>query len=187
MARKKRFIASIVIALLGIAILLVFVMKARDPLRWRSRRAWKNEAVEKINQRLADPAWMRDATGRGDGRSTTSPWKIRWNQDEILTMQNGDWIVCQSICSKQDWRIKDLFIGRGSDGNWYYSTFHFCIGRTVLGMDPQPESLAQFANAYWLAKFDGRSDDCLKVTWTGAEPWGLDKIALDASKSEEPR
>jgi len=30
---------------------------------------------------------------------------------------------------------------------------------------PELESLAAFAKRYFLAEFDGRSDECLKLTW----------------------
>ena len=83
-------------------------------------------------------------------------------------LQNGDWIVCENICQKEDNRIHDLFIGRGSDGRWYYSTFHFCVDLMVLHVeDRQPATLAQFADGFYLTPFDGRSDDCLRQTWTG--------------------
>lgn len=92
-------------------------------------------------------------------------------------MKNGDWIVCQNVCAKeQNTGVKnDLFIGRGSDGKWYYSTFHFCVGKCVLQMERQPDSLAQFIDGYWLAPFDGKSDDSLKVTWDGG-PYGDFKV-----------
>jgi len=103
-------------------------------------------------------------------------------------MKNGDWIACQNICSKEDSRVQDLFIGRASDGKWYYSTFHFCIGMTVLrDMEQwQPDSLAQFVDAYWLVPFDGRSDECLKATWTRAEPYGLDKVQMAGTTNPTP-
>ena len=101
-----------------------------------------------------------------------------WIGDGVLVMRNGDWIACESICRKENSRIHDLFIGRGSDGKWYYSTFHFCSGKIVLHAEEQAESLARFADAYWLVPFDGRSDDGLGATWTGGEPWGEEKLRM---------
>jgi hypothetical protein len=117
--------------------------------------------------------------------ATTRPAPASWVGDGVLLMKNGDWIAYEGICSKQDPRIHDLFIGRGSDGKWYYSTFHFCIRMTVLRVmeEWQPDSLAQFVDAYLLVPFDGRSDECLNATWTGAEPYGLGKVqAAGAAK-----
>ena len=80
-------------------------------------------------------------------------------------MKNGDWIAYASRCSKEDWRIRDIFIGRATDGKWYYSTFHFCRGMLTLRVEDRPESLDKFITAYSLREFDGRSDECLKKTW----------------------
>jgi hypothetical protein len=93
--------------------------------------------------------------------------RSRIRADGSAFMKNGDWIVCQNVCAKEQNPAvkKDLFVGRGSDGKWYYSTFHFCVGKCVLQMERQPDSLAQFVDAYWLAAFDGKSDESLKVTW----------------------
>jgi len=80
-------------------------------------------------------------------------------------MRNGDWLAYANICQKEDHRIRDLFLGRGSDGRWYYSTYHFCIGMVVLKMEEQSDDLAGFAKTYYLRPFDGHSDKCLQETW----------------------
>ena len=55
---------------------------------------------------------------------------------------------------------------RGSDGKWYYSTYHFCVEMIVLrDMLDQPENLAKFRNECALREFDGHSDACLETTW----------------------
>jgi hypothetical protein len=80
--------------------------------------------------------------------------------------RNGEWLAYTNVCRKEDRHIHDLFLARGSDGRWYYSTYHFCIGMIVLRMEEQqPEDLAGFAKTYFLRTFDGQSDDCLQKTW----------------------
>ncbi len=172
----KRYKVLIVVVLMLILALAIAVRELGDPLHRTARRDWKNQAIATLSQRLRDEQWLasaKNALGRG---AASRPSEGGWVGDEWVVMKNGDWIVCQNICSKQNSRIKDLFIGRGSDGKWYYSTFHFCVGKVVLRMEPQPESLARFVDAYWLAPFDGQSDGCLNSTWTGSEPWGSDKL-----------
>ena len=72
----------------------------------------------------------------------------------------------RNICAKEKGHIPDLFIGRASDGRWYYSTYHFCMDMIVLKtMLDQPESLTKFRADCFLQGFDGRSDDCLRKTW----------------------
>src|SRR2546421_512471 len=72
-------------------------------------------------------------------------------------------------------QIQDLFIGQGSDGRWYYSTFHFCVQKvTLFNEGTQPDSLLQFADGYSLRPFDTHSNDCLQSTWTPGLPYGVD-------------
>ena len=84
-------------------------------------------------------------------------------------MTNGEWIAYANVCWKEDSHIHDLFLGRASDGKWYYSTFHFCIGMLVLkmGMIEEGEhgSVSKFAEKCYLRTFDGHSDECMQMTW----------------------
>jgi hypothetical protein len=160
--------------LVATAVVVVRV-KSRDRLTGPARREWRDDAVARVDRRLADPQWLAGEVDRLKAAALEPPELGRWAGEHVLVMRNGDWIVCENICRKEDARIHDLFIGRGSDGRWYYSTFHFCIDRVVLANTRQPGSLAQFADGYWLAPFDGRSDECLKVTWAGG-PWGDEKL-----------
>ena len=82
-----------------------------------------------------------------------------------MLVKNGDWIIYASRCHKQDPRVYDIFIGRASDGKWYYSSYHFCIGMFVLAFDGQPCDLPAFIKQYHLREFDGESDDALQKTW----------------------
>ena len=156
--------AAIIIAIAVIVIagsILLFL--PRGPLYTPERKAWKKNAIVKINQRYAD----RDAVMADVQKiARIAPRAYgQWFSDDIVVMENGEWIVCQSMCHKQDRKIHDIFIGRGSDGKWYYSTFHFCVGKTVLSMQSQAASLAEFIREYSLVEFDGKSNECLKATW----------------------
>jgi hypothetical protein len=170
MNRRRRIflIALLAVGIVG-SIAFVFVRRS-DRMTGVARGEWKNQAITRIEKRSADDPWIKS--------TIASSSQSGWNGDELLMMKNGEWIICQSICSKQNWFIHDLFVGKGSDGKWYYSTFHFCINKTVLRDESQPETLAQFVSAYWLTPFDGKSDACLQTTWTG-EPWGAEKLAAD--------
>ena len=160
---------------------MVALLARDDRLHAKPRREWKDQAIAKVDQRAKDQqALQSEIDGLKATFATTRPAPGSWVGEDVLVMKNGDWIAYENICSKEDARIHDLFIGRGSDGKWYYSTFHFCIGMTVLRHmeEWQPDSLAQFADAYLLVRFDGRSNECLKATWTGAEPYGLGKVQM---------
>src|SRR5688572_29472568 len=165
----KRRITILVIgvcALAGGVAVAVFATGGR--LHAKPRREWKDQAIAKIERRLSDrQALQAEIDGIQKTSSTTRPAPASWVGRDVLLIKNGDWIAFENICSKEDSRIHDLFIGRGSDGKWYYSTFHFCRNVTTLRVmeEWQPDSLAQFARAYWLIPFDGQSDECLKATW----------------------
>jgi hypothetical protein len=131
-----------------------------------ARKEWKSKAIPEIATKFGDSNWLASETRtlNAKGVAGTSD-SGNWISDHLLLMKNGEWIVYASKCSKEDSRIHDIFIGRGSDGKWYFSTYHFCIGMVALMGDERPESLAKFVAVYYLSKFDGRSDDCLNRTW----------------------
>lgn len=122
--------------------------------------------IAEISARVADPAWanreMADLKTKGTADSSGSDG---WLSERLILMRNGDWLAYANICRKEDSRIHDLFLARGSDGQWYYSTYHFCKRMLVLRVQDQSEDLPAFAKAYYLRPFDGHSDECLLKTW----------------------
>jgi len=171
---RKRFlpiVLAIVVAGLVGAAFAYHSLGLRDPNYNKWRREWKDAAVAALAKQASDTAWVAKETtavkaklgaqGEDDGG---------WFSSTLLLMKNGDWIAYASRCGKEDWRIRDIFIGRASDGKWYYSTFHFCRGMLTLRVEDRPESLAKFITAYSLREFDGLSDECLKKTWPNPTP-----------------
>jgi hypothetical protein len=139
-------------------------------LRSESRRVWKDHAVRDIAERTRDVGWVqeeRQALRVNASNSWTD--SDTWMSPGLILMTNGDWIAYTNVCSKQDRRIHDLFIGRGSDNKWYYSTYHFCINMIDLRIGTEggvaPATLHEFAKQYYLREFDGRSDESLSKTW----------------------
>ena len=161
----KRFL---VIA--GVCCLLVVVTAIAVLVRYApsssARRAWKDRAITDISTRVGDSAWVSNELASLKTRGTNDAGDSdSWLSPHLIVMRNGDWLAYASICQKEDHRIRDIFLGRGSDGRWYYSTYHFCIGMVVLRMEEQSDDLAAFAKAYYLRSFDGHSDECLQRTW----------------------
>jgi hypothetical protein len=126
-----------------------------------ARREWKQKSIAEISTFIANSAWSSNEIALMKTRSGDESWL----SDHMIRMSNGDWLAYANSCQKQDGRIPDIFLARGSDGHWYYSTYHFCIGMVVLRMDEQPADLAGFTKTYFLRTFDGHSDDCLEKTW----------------------
>ena len=159
------------IALTGIALILmaaalgVYAITMRSALKSPARRAWKDGAISSISSQIQKTETLKAAVAKLNPPTGSSEQRADWMEDGLVVMQNGDWLACRNVCSKEKQHIRDLFIARGSDGKWYYSTYHFCIGMLVLRMDGQPKSLSKFVQNYSLKEFDGQSDKCLGTTW----------------------
>jgi hypothetical protein len=157
-------VAAVVAALPGIA---------RHRLE-AARRHWKNDAIPVIASGAEDRTWRAQEIGILTNR-TADPRVLEegWLTDKLILMQNGEWLVYKSHCSKAAPRfVKDIFLAKGSDGKWYYSTFHFCVGMiTLRGEDDPPPNLALFVHEYNLREFDGRSDKCLQETDSLPASW----------------
>ncbi|HEX8340560.1 MAG TPA: hypothetical protein VF624_06585 [Tepidisphaeraceae bacterium] len=181
--RRQWIVAGSALVVVAIAVLVVWTQS--DPLRSAARRQWRDEAVANVRRRVDDKAWLESELARLKPIAATQPYQGGWVGDELLVMKNGDWIICQNVCTKERNTAvkKDLFIGRGSNGKWYYSTFHFCVGKCVLLIERQPDSLSQFVDGYWLVPFDGESDESLKVTWDPTKPYGDEKLQSASAPS----
>ena len=163
---KKKLIIAGAAAFLCVAAFGLAVLVGGERLSSRARKEWKEKAIAEIAQRTSDPARvLREIDSLKTKPSVDTEW-AKWISEDLILMTNGEWMVYRNICAKEAGRIPDLFIGRGSDAKWYYSTYHFCIGMIVLkDMMDQPESLTKFRGDCYLREFDGHSDECLKKTW----------------------
>jgi hypothetical protein len=93
----------------------------------------------------------------------------QWTGERVLLMTNDEYLVYASRHGFDNGFVDHLFLARGSDGRWYYSTYHFCNHLTMLLSDPPPSSIAEFASRYAAREFDGKSDECLQHTWPGEQ------------------
>ena len=163
MKKKLAIVASVGVALACAGLLFI---QGGDRLHTKARKEWKEKAIAEIGRRVGDVKWLAAETNTLAAiAAKDSSDSDAWLSDQLVLMTNREWIAYASECIKQDPRIHDIFIGRGSDGKWYYSTFHFCVGMLELRTGDQPESLAKFAESYSLREFDGSSDECLNLTW----------------------
>jgi hypothetical protein len=165
MQRRTRILVIIITLLLIPLLAWLLYALYGDPLLTPARREFKDQALLTIAARLADEPWIAQHIATISALPPRERAVDRWFTEELLLMQNGDWVIAQHACRKRPPGIHDLFIGRASDGKWYYSTFHFCVGFASLGGETQPPTLHDFTRLYHLIEFDGRSDDCLNATW----------------------
>ncbi len=163
----KRGVAVVILIALIAAAVAIRGGGAKDRHHSDYRRAWKDRAVAEIEADLKDPDYFIDRLGKEPeprGYFDTSG-EEEWLTGDTIVCADGSWLMFRNRCYKEDERIHDLFVARASDGSWYYSDFHFCIGAMVVGMRGQPDSLEGFKSEYFLEAFDGRSDRSLEPTW----------------------
>jgi hypothetical protein len=147
----------------GLLVISCILLMWRFTPSTQARKAWKERSLSEINSLVNQPVELNRLAEAMKTRDAASD--DRWLSDRLMLLNNGEWLAYRSICSKENPKIADLFLARGSDGNWYYSTYHFCKGMIVLQGDFPPESISNFVQEYFLQKFDGQSDDCLEKTW----------------------
>lgn len=130
----------------------------------RARAAWKTPALERLaGLTLTNVDIGRELetlkAGRGAGAHQ------EWAGDRVLLMTNDEYLVYAFRHGFDNGFVDHLFLAQGSDGRWYYSTYHFCSSMAGVRFDDPPGSIAAFASRYAAREFDGKSDVCLQHTW----------------------
>ena len=162
----KKLLVITIVSVLLLAVIGAVAFRPTPSLQSSARREWKQKSIAEIAARVADPAWLTNELAYLKIQSTSETSEsASWLSERIIVTRKGEWLAYANSCQKQDGRIPDIFLARGSDGHWYYSTYHFCVGMVVLRMEEQPEHLAAFAKTYFLQTFDGQSNACLQKTW----------------------
>lgn len=146
------------------AIVIVIIVGRPERLDSKARRQWKDHAIVQIAKQTGDATTLVKEIEAMKTTPVESEWDT-WISADLIVMTNGQWMAYRNVCQKEAERIPDLFLGLGSDGRWYYSTYHFCVRminlKDVVG---QPGSLKEFITTCALKEFDGHSDDCLRPT-----------------------
>jgi hypothetical protein len=160
-----RKVLGITLLIVCIGVVAIFIpVKRVDQHHAAERRAWKNAAIKKINNDLQAPDYLEQRFGEipkkvsGDFDSSED-----WLTTDTIVCKDASWFAYRAECHKEDPKVHDIFIAKGSDGKWYYTDFHFCVRMMVL--NDQPASLAEFKHRYFLAEFDGVSDAALERSW----------------------
>lgn len=168
---RKLAVILLVLLCLGTGAYFFAVKKGPGVHYSAARRLWKDAAILAINHDLEAPDYLEKRFGEKPkplGHFDTS--EPEWLTVDTIVCRDASWLAYRAQCHKEDPKIHDIFIARASDGNWYYSDYHFCKEMMVLAMDGQPESLQRFKARYFLGRFDGGSDESLQPTWgTGAD------------------
>jgi hypothetical protein len=129
-----------------------------------ARVAWKTTTLERLaGLSLTNEDISRELetlkAGRGAGEYQ------EWAGEHALLMTNDAYLVYAFRHGFNNGFVDHLFLAHGSDGRWYYSTYHFCNNMVGARFDDPPGSIAEFASRYAAREFDGKSDACLQHTW----------------------
>jgi len=150
--------------LVGCGLLFALAIPCLITLGWSHERQtdwWRAAAIREIAQWTSEPAWL----SRERARLNPPSGERSWMSKHLILFQNGDWVAYSSICHKEDSRYNDFWVGRASDGKWYYTTFHFCVGMMVLWSFDQPKDLPSFLSEYSVREFNGDPHEKLAQTW----------------------
>jgi hypothetical protein len=129
----------------------------------RQRTQWKAEAVERLVRLSNTDDEVRRELDELQASGTSHP-ELGWAHDHVLLMTNGEYITYEYRHGANGYFPPHLFLGRCSDGRWLYSSYHFCNSMIMVRLDDPPGSIAEFAERYSACEFDGKSDECLRMT-----------------------
>jgi hypothetical protein len=127
-----------------------------------ARKVWKDDALIQIAKTSMTNEEV--LTEIDQIKHPTPSLNFGWTHDHVLLMTNDQFLVYAFRHGFNNGFVDHLFLARGSDGRWYYSTYHFCNQMAGADADP-PGSIAEFATKYAAREFDGKSDECLNHTW----------------------
>jgi hypothetical protein len=155
-ARRFLILAGVVVVVgFGVWRLGWFVIE-RDRTRWKDAALVRLQTLSTTNELIRSEV--------EELRTPSKTNELEWVHDHVLMMTNGQFIVYEYRHGRNGYFPPHLFLGRTSDGQWLYSSYHFCNGVGMVRWD-SPGSVAEFCKKYFVRTFDGKSDECLKLTW----------------------
>jgi hypothetical protein len=161
-AISRKLIIGISVPAMLVALIFGWVFFTR--YKYESERAaWKTKTLEQLaslsitNQNIVQQLEPLGLRGAGEHDA--------WIGEHVLLMKNHEYLIFAFRHGFNNGFVDHLFLARGSDGHWYYSTYHFCNEMAGIGIADPPSSIAEFASLYAVREFDGKSDVCLQHTW----------------------
>ena len=128
----------------------------------RPRTEWKGEALDRLSTLSITNEQIR--LELEELRTPSKTNELGWAHEHVLLMTNGQHIVYEYRHGRNDYFPPHLFLGRTSDGQWLYSTYHFCRSMGMVQFDKPPGSVEEFCKTYYARTFDGKTDECITLT-----------------------
>ncbi len=154
----------ILLAIPALLILSLFCLRAMVHYKYeRARTDWMVATLPQLASTSMTNAEI--LTEIDQIKHPTPNLDFGWAHEHVILMTNGEFLVYSFYHGFNTGFIDHLFLAHGSDGRWYYSTYHFCTRMIEVVGEDQPGSIAEFAKRYSVREFDGKSDVCLQHTW----------------------
>jgi hypothetical protein len=129
----------------------------------RARESWKSATLRELAGTSITNEQIRIELEQI--KNPTPNLNFGWAHDHVILMTNGEYLVYAFWHGFNNGSVDHLFLAHGTDGKWYYSTYHFCSHMAGIVGDDPAGSIGEFASRYSAREFDGISDVCLKHTW----------------------
>jgi len=154
----------VLLAIFSVLILSLFGLRALVHYKYeRARTAWMSTTLSQLAKTSMTNAEI--LTEIDQMKHPTSDLNFGWTHEHVLLMTNDEFLIYAFYHGFNNGFVDHLFLAHGSDGRWYYSTYHFCNSMAAVIADEQPSSIAEFVKHYSVREFDGKSDVCLQHTW----------------------
>jgi hypothetical protein len=160
-----RFLKIGLVIVVSLAALLSGVWLMARRITEQKRTQWKVGALERLeHQPLTNDLVRAEIDKITTATDAAGKEGDEWVSDHVLLMTNGEFIVYEYRHGRNDYFPPHLFLGHASNGQWLYSSYHFCNHMEMIRFDKPPGSLAEFSKTYFVRAFDGKSDECLNLT-----------------------
>jgi hypothetical protein len=126
---KSRIIISLALIIVGLVAASIYRHK-------HAQAQWLENARQTLASRNAPTADIVHTFRSGN-----------WAGQGYLTFSNG-WASFDFHTFHDSEKIGDIALLRTSDGVYYTSHFHFCVGETEFSSQPQPRDISQFLEIY---------------------------------------
>ena len=147
-------------------LIVVFIAGCRSVVKHKyehARKVWKDDALMQIAKTSMTNEEV--LTEIDQIKHPTPSLDFGWTHNHVLLMTNDQFLVYAFRHGFNNGFVDHLFLAHGSDGRWYYSTYHFCSMMAGVRGDDPPGSISEFEKRYSVRQFDGKSDECLQHTW----------------------
>lgn len=159
---SRKVVIFVAVPLLVVAVLVGWWAAMQYKFQ-RARGNWKNATLQQLAETPLNNDQVRIELDQI--RNPTHNLNFGWAHDHVILMTNGQYLVYAFWHGFNSGAVDHLFLAHGTDGKWYYSTYHFCSHMVGILSDDPAGSIGEFAGRYSLREFDGKSDECLKHTW----------------------